>query len=494
VEPLLMSPMGDAGGAGPRVLSADQSRRLLRVHSRAGRLPAQDAAIRFIHAVGAIVGTKAALLGAHGREWAVVAETGPHPALPSLGDENWRAAVGARERPDFGIECWRSNAGDAWTLVGLRPPADAPSLLVLEGDWSSSAATLSEFARSFQWVEDVGALASRARAQRASYRLARRLAALKGLPRVSDAAVQAIAHALESRIASLAVPDAERRELTIVATHGYPLALVEHLRIPAGAGVLGAVYQSRRSIAVEDVSTFQGASPRRPRYRTGSFMALPLRTASGVLGVVCVSDRLDGRPFTRADLSTLRTMAAPAALALGRERAEAQAESFAHAATIDPVSGLFNRRFFQVRLEEELQRARRHNMHVALLLLDLDDFKVINDTFGHMVGDVVIKDPADILRRSVRAFDVCTRFGGEEFAIVMPDSSEESAVNVAERIRQRIEDYRLADVRPLRLTASVGIAVSGADHTVGDLVAGADQALYLAKRAGKNQTRGVPKR
>jgi diguanylate cyclase (GGDEF)-like protein len=133
-------------------------------------------------------------------------------------------------------------------------------------------------------------------------------------------------------------------------------------------------------------------------------------------------------------------------------------------------------------------------MHVALLLLDLDDFKVINDTFGHMVGDVVIKDTADILRRSVRAFDVCTRFGGEEFAIVMPDSSEESAVNVAERIRQRIEDYRLADVRPLRLTASVGIAVSGADHTVGDLVAGADQALYLAKRAGKNQTRGVPKR
>jgi two-component system, cell cycle response regulator len=223
-------------------------------------------------------------------------------------------------------------------------------------------------------------------------------------------------------------------------------------------------------------------------------MALPLRTAAGVAGVICVSDRLDGRPFTRADLSMLRTLAAPAALALARERAEAQAESFAHAATIDPVSGLFNRRFFQVRLEEELQRARRHNMHVALLLIDLDDFKAINDTFGHMVGDVVIKDTADILRRSVRAFDVCTRFGGEEFAIVMPDSSQQSAINVAERIRQRVEDYRLADVRPLHLTASVGIAVSGADDTVGDLVAGADQALYLAKRAGKNQTRAMPDR
>jgi two-component system cell cycle response regulator len=332
--------------------------------------------------------------------------------------------------------------------------------------------------------------AARARAHSATFRLTRTLSGVTGLTRVSETVVRSIAQAVGARIASLAVPDREGQQLSIVATHGYPLALVAHLRIAPGEGVLGAVYQSRRSLRVQDVSTFSGAR-RRPRYITNSFMAVPLRAGADVLGVVAVSDRTDGRPFSRQDLSVLRAVAAPAALALARERAQAQAESFAHAAAIDPVSGLFNRRYFHVRIEEELQRAQRHDTLVALLLIDLDDFKAVNDTFGHLVGDLVIKDTSEILRRSVRTFDICTRFGGEEFAIVMPSSTLQAAANVAERIRQRIERYRQAGVDSLRMTASVGIAMSAPDKTTRDLIARADEALYLAKRAGKNQVRAT---
>jgi diguanylate cyclase (GGDEF)-like protein len=190
-------------------------------------------------------------------------------------------------------------------------------------------------------------------------------------------------------------------------------------------------------------------------------------------------------------VSTLRALTAPAALALGRERAKRQAEAFAQAAVIDPVSGLFNRRHFHERLEEELQRAQRHKTPVALLMIDIDDFKRINDQFGHVAGDTVIKGVSDILRRSVRKFDLCTRFGGEEFAIVMPGSGPENSASIAERIRQRIEQFQpdereLAD---LHVTASIGLSVSH-DMSARELIDRADQALYSAKRAGKNRVIG----
>src|SRR5262249_3254383 len=157
-----------------------------------------------------------------------------------------------------------------------------------------------------------------------------------------------------------------------------------------------------------------------------------------VLGIVAVTDRVDDAPFTHANVSALRALAAPAALALERERALRSAEAYAHTAAIDPVSGVFNRRYFHVRLEEELQRSRRHDIPVALLMIDIDDFKAINDSFGHLAGDTVLKDVAENLRRSIRMFDVCARFGGEEFAIIMPGSGSDSAQQIAERIRARI--------------------------------------------------------
>jgi diguanylate cyclase (GGDEF)-like protein len=179
----------------------------------------------------------------------------------------------------------------------------------------------------------------------------------------------------------------------------------------------------------------------------------------------------------------------PAALALARERVRQEALAYAQAAVVDPVSGLFNRRYFEARLDEELHRAVRQLTSVALLMVDLDEFKAVNDRFGHIAGDMVIRDISEILRRSVRIFDVCTRFGGEEFAVMMPGGTVESASAIAERIRHRVEAYQRTEpsLGELHVTASIGVAVSPPGVTARDLMERADRALYHAKKAGKNR-------
>lgn len=469
------------------VLSAAQKRRLLEIVSQPPSLLSGTAVAESVRRIGAVVDVKVALVRRQNGAWEVLAESTPEPALPPIDEQ---VALLPREPVSASpaVECW-CDARTRWTFVGVRSRRRGSTLLLLEGDWTDSGAPLVDVANGLIRAEQTRALTSRARVRVATHRLARTLAAVTGLKPISDVVVRSIAEVVGLRIASLAVPDVEGRQLSIVATYGYPLVLVKHLRIRPGVGVVGTVFQTRSPLRVRDVATHPGIQHRRLRYRTGSLMALPLEAGGEVVGVLCVSDRIDGGTFSHDDMSTLRALAAPAALALAAERARGQAESMARAAAVDPVSGLFNRRYFYGRFEEELQRARRQNTPVALLLLDIDDFKKINDTLGHLAGDLVIRHTADILRRSVRVFDVCTRYGGEEFAIVMPGSGLEDAANIAERIRTGIESYQSAELGAGRITASIGVAVSSPDSSVRELIARADQALYLAKRSGKNQVR-----
>ena len=320
----------------------------------------------------------------------------------------------------------------------------------------------------------------------AELRLTRALRRVDGRSAVCATALEHFVRAVPCRLAAFAIP-VEDGHLTIAATHGYPLELVRAVRIAPGEAIIGQVYQRRTVLRVGDIGALWGPGHMRPRYRTPSFVAMPVSAGARVLGVVCLADRHDDGPFTPRDVSMLQALAGPTALALSRERAMEQADAYARAAAIDPLSGLFNRRYLRERLEEELQRAQRHGSPVGFLMLDIDDFKRVNDRFGHAAGDAVIAAVADILKRSVRRFDVCARFGGEEFAVVMPGSAAANTASIAERIRQRIERHRLdvPELADLRVTASIGLSVSGS-ASAEDLVQQADQALYRAKHAGKN--------
>ncbi len=158
----------------------------------------------------------------------------------------------------------------------------------------------------------------------------------------------------------------------------------------------------------------------------------------------------------------------------------------------DEVTGLYNRRFFSLRLEEELSRYRRFNHPVSVVLLDLDGFKAVNDEFGHTVGDVTLRDVAQILMKHSRGINVVSRYGGDEFAVLLVETSKAGARLYADRIREVVAKYPFSHGKIV--TASFGVASLPDDEagTAEDLFRAADEALYAAKRAGKNQVAATP--
>jgi diguanylate cyclase (GGDEF)-like protein len=153
----------------------------------------------------------------------------------------------------------------------------------------------------------------------------------------------------------------------------------------------------------------------------------------------------------------------------------------------DEVTGLYNRRFFSIRLEEEVSRYRRFNHPVSVVLLDLDGFKAVNDELGHAAGDETLRGMAEILLRHSRGINVICRYGGDEFAILLVETSKAGARLYADRIRYVLSSSQFAHRR--RITASFGIASLPEDvaPTADDLIRAADEALYAAKRSGKNR-------
>jgi diguanylate cyclase (GGDEF)-like protein len=156
----------------------------------------------------------------------------------------------------------------------------------------------------------------------------------------------------------------------------------------------------------------------------------------------------------------------------------------------DELTGLYNRRFLFVRLEEEISRHRRFGHPVAVVLFDLDGFKEVNDEQGHMIGDETLRDISQVLMRYSRGINVVARYGGDEFSILLVETSKAGATLYAERIRQIISNFPYA--HGMRVTASFGVASLPDDEaeTSEDLVRIADEALYVAKRGGKNQVAG----
>jgi diguanylate cyclase (GGDEF)-like protein len=156
----------------------------------------------------------------------------------------------------------------------------------------------------------------------------------------------------------------------------------------------------------------------------------------------------------------------------------------------DPLTGLCNRRSLMEKLQKELQRSDRTGAPLALVMADLDHFKKINDTYGHQEGDQVLRDMAELLRRNLRPYDTAARFGGEEFALVLPDCTHPEAIQAAERIRAAVSELPFGlDRQETGLTISLGVAVYPQERirTVDNLIREADWALYRAKGGGRNQ-------
>lgn len=157
----------------------------------------------------------------------------------------------------------------------------------------------------------------------------------------------------------------------------------------------------------------------------------------------------------------------------------------------DELTGLFSRRHLMSRFDEEFERAKRRGNRLSCIMLDIDHFKTINDSFGHLAGDAILKEIAELLRTSARAYDICGRYGGEEFLIVLPDTGAEEAVQVAERTRAAIKEFFVSttvlEVR-YAVTVSFGVtALADSDSSIRQMIKRADDALYQAKREGRDR-------
>lgn len=221
----------------------------------------------------------------------------------------------------------------------------------------------------------------------------------------------------------------------------------------------------------------------------GHALARPLRRLDGkgaVMGVVSVVR--PGRAFDDGERELFSYLVRQAAVSLENVGLHQTVE---RQAVTDELTGLANRRQFQDTLAREIERARRFEAPLSLLMLDLDDFKSVNDTYGHQTGDVVLREVGRIVRESSREIDTPARYGGEELAMILPETDGDGAFQLAERVRRGIEELVISTPEDgqLRVTASFGAATQpgrGADAQ--ELLEAADTALYEAKAAGKNQT------
>lgn len=213
---------------------------------------------------------------------------------------------------------------------------------------------------------------------------------------------------------------------------------------------------------------------------TGSFTAIPVRTSSGLAAILTL-EGLERRHETSVGILADRFVAE-----FKRIKLYADVQRLA---ITDWLTGAYVRRHFFKRLEEEISRSARFNLKFSFLMIDLDGFKLCNDRHGHLAGDAILRQTAELIKKALREVDLVGRYGGEEFAAILLDTDENGAMYVAERIRKAIEqhDYRAYDLS-LKMTASIGVATfSAAIREPGEIVEWADSALYQAKRQGKNR-------
>ncbi len=305
-----------------------------------------------------------------------------------------------------------------------------------------------------------------------------------------ESIVSQSAELLQAERSSLLLFDESANQLTMTAALGIPAQVADVAPISIGEGIAGAVLRENRPVVGTVGELGQTSLPER-RYKTESFISYPITIGNRRFGVLNLADKVGGGTYDLHDLSVIDLVAPQIALAMERAAWQQRANQFQLMSITDPLTGLHNRRYLEARLTEELSRSKRYNYPLSFMMIDIDDFKHYNDHNGHQAGDLALEITAQCLRAALRKVDVASRYGGEEFSILLPQTSLEEAGVIADRIRRKIMTARFphGKTQPLgNVTVSIGLSTfSPSLDSAEAIVRAADRALYHAKHHGKNR-------
>ncbi|PIW63424.1 MAG: hypothetical protein COW13_01820 [Candidatus Omnitrophica bacterium CG12_big_fil_rev_8_21_14_0_65_50_5] len=241
-------------------------------------------------------------------------------------------------------------------------------------------------------------------------------------------------------------------------------------------------------ITPERIHEFNG-DPLLQCFPTKELAIMPLKAKDKVNGIIIADNWYTQKPITEDDLRIFAMLANQAGLAIENSRLY---EIVKHKSDTDALTDLWNHGFFQSQLNEEIENHRRNSRPLSLVMLDIDNFKKLNDVYGHQTGDMILKGIANVLKESSRQQDYICRYGGEEFSLILTDTNKEQGHAIAERVRKHIEGLAFPTPKsetPLKVTVSLGLAAFPDNASAkDDLIAKADKAMYIAKFSGKNQT------
>lgn len=294
---------------------------------------------------------------------------------------------------------------------------------------------------------------------------------------------------LNAEKGSLMLLDSEASEFVVEAKKSPDEVVQEKMRLKKEESIAGMVLESGEPLLVNDIEKDPRISRgNRQRYRTKSFMSILLKIDDRISGVLNISDKAKGDVFTEEDLKITQSFVNNAAIAIDRSLLFKQAEELKQLSITDPLTGSYNRRYLNHRLSEEITRYNRYKHPFSFIMLDLDKFKEYNDTYGHISGDRLLKILTSVMEKSLRNVDIAARFGGDEFVVIFPQATKEDAVQITNRLKERIDKaFQKIEVE-MPLTISMGLTTFPDDATsIGELLERTDEALYLAKKGGGNK-------